>query len=259
MSIAIHFFRRPDMTNDVALYLPPPPPSIPPWLQGLAAASPALSPITTAVVAALAEQRDEAIQSFSEDVIRVIGEYGKRIDSLDRDVHNKIDRGHFWGDEFFRVFRSAIENQISSADTAKRKYLIDFVFRYALEKRPDITLERVFWRHVSALTGTHMVILDELYARQSTLNATDLLVLRTSSDRPELLSLKELCDRVSSDDILLRCLVSDLRRDGLIERIAGPINQADSSDRLLLEPPGHSLMRFICGDWQGTVGGTETA
>ncbi len=238
------------MSNEITLYLPPPPPSIRPSLQGAASQIKFLSGFVTTYVARQAKKRDADIQKFASDVIETINDQCRKVKELDEAVHNKVDDEHFWSDEFFDRFRATTEHHASSPDEKKRKYLIDFVFRYALEKRPDVILERIFWRYVSGITGTHLVILDELYAKQAELNTADLSVLRTSPGRPELVSLKQLSHSVCEDDILLQCLLADLKRDGLVEQIAGPVNHEDSSNRVLLQPPGHSLMRFIFGDWE---------
>ena len=237
-----------NMTNS-QLYLPDPPESIRPSLQGAASPFPGLSALVTYYVARKQGERDQSIQTFCNSVATTLNDVCRRQREIEESLANKVDAEHFWSEAFFRQFAAAAEEFASTPDESKRSYLVDFVVYYSLTQRPDVTLVDIFWQLIRRLSGLHLVILSRLYNAQKSISDADIPTLRETPSRKEALSMEFLCKEVCSDRYLMEAILATLDANGLLAVTPGPRHGSDLSDRAILTSLGRRFMRFVHGEW----------
>ncbi len=237
------------------LHLPPQPESIHPVLQAAGSMVTGLSQFIQIYMAWQQKQRDDDIQHFAEDVISRLDEICHEQEKMGNTVDKIVNGDSFWSQKFYRNFRSAYLCYAMSPDEDKRQYLVDYVVNFAKCRRPDLSLEKLFWRYISGLSGIHIKVMGILYGKQGHLNMTDLSAVAGDRDSHTLVSVTAIQGQMELDPVFVQCLVADIQKDGLCSIIEEPSSGEDRSRRLCLTASGLKFMRFLMGDW--TEGGGQ--
>lgn len=229
-----------------------------PAIIALAGEIPGAGAVVSYFVETVRSRREGALYDFLTDVADRIGQLKESSDTLELRVSGKLDRDQLASSDFLAVLAKAAEESAREPDEAKREYLLRFVTHYAMQRRPDIALQQIFWQQIRGISGMHVALLDELYKRQGRLSPTDLDVLAAQPTRLELLSAKASASILGVDPAYLEAIVAPLSSAGMLGRVPGPSTGEDRTPRLIITGMGQLFMRFLSGEWTSGSAGTST-
>lgn len=134
---------------------------------------------------------------------------------------SKVDTSYFTSEDFVLRIRSIYSEITTSADEVKTRYLRDYLLACALNSKPDVTWRELFWRHLKALDGAHLVVLQSFYEKQRLLSASDRFGLPQRIDNCPI-NIAEACLAFEkSDATLVELICADLAARGLLARWMG--------------------------------------
>jgi hypothetical protein len=218
-----------------------------PALQAILGEVPIAGGLATFWVETVRARREAATEEFLSDLV-------ERLEALERDfsasdTRNVIDAPHVASTEYVATLAATTEIAVRDTDDEKRKYLLEFLVNFARERRPDISLRHVFLTFLRDLSGTHLALLEVLSLRVGLLSRDDMSLLPRSPDRSEVASEVELRAALAIDEDLADAILAGLVAIGLVVQVPPSKATRDRSRRVVISPLGHSLMRFLRGEW----------
>ena len=221
------------------LNLPSLPKTLPPVLQGVSSQISGVGGFVTWHVARQQDRYNAELKDFCHGIML-------RIERLHQ--KSEVDPEQFWGEEYFELFREYAEEFSKTSDEAKKEYLKKFVVNFSKKRRPDVDLLSIFKSITKRLSGTQFLCLMVLYERQVNIKDQDRSYLLKTYSSDVLVSDGKLRESLKIDEDLLRFLIADASRMGLVETVSAN-NVVDNEKKYLLTSLGIRLLRFISGDW----------
>lgn len=209
-----------------------------PLVQAVAGEIPVVRPLTTYWVETVRSRREDDLYLFLAEVAR-------QIDELRTQTNSQLDLDHVTGGDFAETLCNVTEVAVRQQDDSRRKYLQRFIVNYSKVQRPDTNLRNVFFQFASELTGTHLVILDEVYAAQHSLSDADLSVLGEQPDRSEALSINTMAQRLRLDADLVSVLTAMLEARGMLDIKPVASSVPDKTPTLIMRPLARRFMAFL--------------
>ncbi len=150
-----------------------------------------------------------------------------------------------------RLIEVAVEACVTR-DDKRRAYLADYLVACSRARRPDETWLDLFWRYLNRLSGSHILALHAIFAKQRGIPASDRLGARNRVDVP--LALSTLVEPDLPQE-LLRVALADLSNLGLLVdwRV---LNGGTSpfGHEYTLTRNGMYFIRFLDRDWPAAPG-----
>jgi hypothetical protein len=193
--------------------------------------------------------REGELRDFLADVAKAVSELYEQQELLGKELRNKIDLTHLDSQEFKGTLAKVCESAIREGDEAKKEYLRAFAINYARELRPDVTLRQLFFTLIDDLAGTHIAVLKYLHDRQGKFTDGDLRALRHQPERTELPSMNAMATSLGLPENIAELVSTMLGAKGLLFMVRDILSGTDRSPRLVIEPVGRDLVKFLLGNW----------
>ncbi|MCR9134066.1 MAG: hypothetical protein NXI08_15960 [bacterium] len=206
--------------------------------------NPLVSTITNEIpiVSAITNYWRETIRQSREKRLKeFLNNLGKRLEHIEESNKNILDKVHLGSQDYLNLVEQVAEIATKTIDQNKQAYLENFVIAYAKEERLDVNEKDIFISFLIDLTGSHFLIINELYKIQFKLSSYDIKAIKQNSDRKELIKLGMLSASINMPLELARLLCLSLRNMGLI----AILDEYSENPKYILEEMGIRLMKYV--------------
>jgi hypothetical protein len=129
---------------------------------------------------------------------------------------SKVSADYFTSEDFVRRLRRIHSQVVSGCDETKLHYLRDYLISCMSEVDIDVTWKDLFLKHLSEMTGVHILVLRIFFERQKHLSYKDRFELpQRIGDSP--LCICDVASSMGTEDVpLIELVVADLSASGLL-------------------------------------------
>ncbi len=166
-----------------------------------------------------------------------------KMENLDK---TKLPKEYIQSEEFWNQIEFVCNEVRKTEDQKKIRYLEKYIINSIRELKPDISIELLFQRYLSQLSGSHLVILEYYHKKQSTYSLNDRTKMPSSIDGVLPLNVNDISKKFEHFSWhLIQLICVDLENHGLLFDWSNTHPEISSSESFSLTENALHFMRFL--------------